>query len=45
MFLLLILPLLVLLIGVLTAVYNAWYFVLAIAWFGLGLVFFISIEG
>ena len=43
-FLLLALPLLVLLVGILVPVYNAWYFVLAITWFGLGLIFFISVE-
>jgi len=39
-FLLLILPLLVILLGITVWVVNAWYFILAITWFGAGIVFY-----
>lgn len=40
----LVLPLIALFVGIVAPVYNAWYFVLAISWFGLGLIFFVSVE-
>jgi len=39
-FLLIILPLLVILLGIIYWVVNAWYFILAITWFGSGIVFY-----
>lgn len=39
-FLLLILPLLIILLGVILNIYNAWFYILAITWFGSGVIFF-----
>jgi len=44
LFILLILPILLILIGMIVPVLNAWYFILAISWFGLGLILLVSIE-
>jgi len=43
-FLLMILPLLVILIGLFYNVLNAWYFIGAVTWFGTGLIFFCAIN-
>jgi len=43
-FIMLILPYILLASGMIIPVSNVWYFVLAISWFGLGLVFFVSVE-
>jgi hypothetical protein len=37
---LLILPWIVIFIGLLVPFYNAWFYILAITWFGCGLVFY-----
>jgi len=39
-FLLLILPLLIILIGVIFNIYNAWLYILAATWFASGVIFF-----
>ncbi len=39
-FLLIILPLLVILIGVVFNIYNAWLYILAVTWFASGVIFF-----
>jgi hypothetical protein len=39
-FLLLILPLLTILLGIFLNVLIAWYYIIAITWFGLGIIFF-----
>jgi len=39
-FLLLILPLLVILLGVIFNIFNAWFYILASTWFGSGVIFF-----
>ncbi len=44
MLVLVILPIITILGGALIPIYNLWYFVLAISWFGLGITFFLSIE-
>ena len=43
-FLLMILPLLVILLGLVYDIMNAWYFIGAVTWFGVGLVFFCAIQ-
>lgn len=43
-FLLLILPALAILLGVIFEVYIAWYFILCVTWFGMGLIFYCAIE-
>ena len=43
-FLLLILPLLTIVIGVVFNVLNAWFYITAVTWFGLGIVFFSAIN-
>ena len=43
-FLLFILPLITLLLGVIVEIFIAWYYILAICWFGLGLIFFTVIQ-
>jgi len=43
-FLLFILPLLAILLGVIFGIYNAWYYMLVICWFGIGLIFFTAIQ-
>jgi hypothetical protein len=43
-FLMLILPWIVIIVGVLVTIENAWYFVLAITWFGSGLIFFMALT-
>ena len=40
MFLLLILPWIVILLGMIFSVENIWYYLLSITWFGSGIVFF-----
>ena len=39
-FLLIILPLLFIGVGAAVNILNAWYFILSITWFGLGIIFF-----
>jgi hypothetical protein len=39
-FLLLILPLILILLGVIFNIFNAWFYVLAATWFGSGVIFF-----
>ena len=39
-FLLMILPLLTIIIGVVFNVLNAWFYIIAVTWFGLGIIFF-----
>lgn len=43
-FLLLILPLLIILLGVMLNIYNAWFYILAITWFGSGVIFFGALD-
>ncbi len=43
-FLLLILPLIVLVLGIIFTIENIWYFLLAITWFGSGLIFFSALN-
>jgi len=43
-FFLLILPLLTILLGVVFEVLYAWYYILAITWFGMGIIFFSAID-
>ena len=40
---LLILPLITILLGIIYDVFNAWYYITAITWFGLGVIFFSAI--
>jgi len=39
-FLLMILPLLIILLGAILNIYNAWLYILAATWFGSGVIFF-----
>jgi hypothetical protein len=39
-FLLLILPLLTILLGIIFEIFVAWYYIIGITWFGLGIIFF-----
>jgi hypothetical protein len=43
-FLLIVLPLLILLIGLITEIFNAWFYILCVVWFGMGLIFYSAIE-
>jgi len=43
-FLLLILPLLVIFLGVIFNVLNAWYYILCVTWFGMGIIFYGAIN-
>jgi len=43
-FSLLILPLIVIVLGIIFAIENIWYFLLAITWFGSGLIFFSALN-
>jgi hypothetical protein len=43
-FLLLILPLLAILLGVVFNVLNAWFFILCVTWFGMGIIFYGAIS-
>jgi len=43
-FLLIILPLITILIGLITEIYIAWFYILCVTWFGMGLIFFNAIE-
>jgi hypothetical protein len=43
-FLLFILPLIGILLGVIFEIFNAWYYILIICWFGMGLIFFTAIQ-
>ncbi|MCK4332676.1 MAG: hypothetical protein KAV40_03765 [Thermoplasmatales archaeon] len=43
-FLLLILPLIVIVLGIIFTIENVWYFLLAITWFGSGLIFFSALN-
>jgi len=39
-FFLLILPLLAILLGIIFEIFVAWFFIIVITWFGLGIIFF-----
>ena len=43
LFLFIILPLLVVLVGAMVDIENAWYFITAATWFGIGVIFFYAI--
>ena len=43
-FLLIILPMLSILIGLITELLNAWFYILCVTWFGMGLIFYSAIE-
>jgi hypothetical protein len=43
-FILFILPLIAILIGAVTGFLNAWFYILVICWFGIGLIFFTAIQ-
>lgn len=43
-FLLLIMPLITILLGMVYTVENVWYFVLAISWFGSGVIFYFALN-
>jgi hypothetical protein len=43
-FLLFILPLIAILLGVIFNIFSAWYYILIICWFGIGLIFFTAIQ-
>jgi hypothetical protein len=43
-FILFILPLISILLGVIFNIDSAWYFILIICWFGIGLIFFTAIQ-
>ena len=43
-FFLLILPLVTIVLGIVFTIENAWYFVLAITWFGSGVIFFSALH-
>jgi hypothetical protein len=42
--LLIILPLLVILLGVIFSLLNAWYYILAVTWFGMGIIFYSALN-
>lgn len=42
--LLIILPLLVILLGVIFGLLNAWYYILAVTWFGMGIIFYSALK-
>jgi hypothetical protein len=43
-FILMIIPLLLILIGVILPIINAWYFIGAVTWFGVGLILFSALN-
>ncbi|UCF12653.1 MAG: hypothetical protein JSW06_11595 [Thermoplasmatales archaeon] len=43
-FLLLILPLIAIILGMIFTIENIWYFLLAITWFGSGVIFFSALN-
>jgi hypothetical protein len=43
-FLMIILPLIVIGLGILFEIVNAWYFILAIIWFAMGIIFFSTVN-
>ncbi len=43
-FLLIVLPLLIILIGLFTQIYSAWFYILCVTWFGIGMIFYIAID-
>jgi len=43
-FLLIILPLLVIGLGLFFDIRNAWYFILTVTWFGMGIIFYSAIK-
>jgi len=43
-FLMIILPLIVIGLGIIFEIFNAWYFILATIWFGMGVIFYSSIN-
>jgi hypothetical protein len=42
--LLMILPLLVILLGVIFNILIAWYYILAVTWFGMGVIFYSALK-
>jgi hypothetical protein len=44
LFLLIILPLLVILLGVILSLLIAWYYILAVTWFGMGVIFYSVLQ-
>jgi len=44
LFLLMILPLLVILLGVIFNLLIAWYYILAVTWFGMGVIFYSALK-
>jgi len=42
--LLILLPLLVILAGVIFGIQIAWYFILAVTWFGMGIIFYSALK-
>lgn len=43
-FILMIFPLILVLVGILLPIVNAWYFIGAITWFGVGLILFSALN-
>jgi hypothetical protein len=43
-FLLMILPLIALLVGMVLVIENIWYYLLAITWFGSGMLFYLALT-
>lgn len=43
-FLLIILPLIVIGLGTIFGIENAWYYILSILWFGMGVIFFSALN-
>ena len=44
LFLLIILPLLVILLGAIFNLLIAWYYILAVTWFGMGIIFYSALK-
>jgi hypothetical protein len=44
LFLLIILPLLVILLGVIFNLLIAWYYIFAVTWFGMGIIFYSALK-
>jgi hypothetical protein len=43
-FLLIVLPMLSIVIGLITEFFVAWFYILCVTWFGMGLIFYSAIE-
>ena len=43
-FIMMIIPLILILLGILLPIVNAWYFIGAITWFGVGLILFSALN-